>query len=189
MNRSRPSARERSLVLHCFALALALAACAARPPIETTVTYRYLPAAADLGSYRIEFAGMPEFLKPMLRDEISRVLADRGLAYTEGEADALLRMTFDNEPLPSVVARSGTDGENGTEVEQVVAARFNAKVTLDMSDSVSGERIWMASVGRVHYFTEGAYMHEEPARRAIRDALRGIFADFPNQLDREGTPD
>lgn len=184
MKRSRSSSRGCSLVL-----VLALAACARQPAIETTVSYRYLPAAAVLGSYRVEFSGMPDFLKPMLRDEVSRVLADRGLAYTEDAADALLRMSFDNEPLPSATAYAGTDTAGGATAEQVVAARFNAKVILDMTDSVSGERIWAGSLGRVHFVTEGAYMHEEPARRAIRDALGRIFAEFPDQLGREGSPD
>lgn len=170
-------------------LALVLTACAAQPPVTTAVSYRYAPAAADIGSYRVEFVDMPEFLKPMLRDEVSRVLAGHGLGYTESEADALLLMTFDNQPLPSAVARSGSDTEGVAATEQVVAARFNAVVILELSNTVTAERIWSGSLGRVHYVTEGAYMHEEPARRAMRDALRRIFADFPTAFDREGAPD
>lgn len=181
---ARSAGRSAGLLLACLGAAT-LAACTAGPPIETMVDFRYVAAAEDMHSYRVEFLRMPEFLKPMLRDEVSRVLADKGLEYTEGEAHAVLLLSFDNEPLPSVVAESAS--ESGERSERIVAARFDARVRLDMSDSVSGERVWSGSLARVHYVTEGSYMHEAAAREAIRDALRRIFADFPNRTTAAAT--
>ena len=181
------SRRQIGRLLGAFLGAALLAACSATGPIETEVGYRYVAAARELSGYRIEFLRMPEFLKPMLRDEVSRVLADKGLAYSEGEAQSVLLMTFDNLPLPSAVAESAS--ESGERSMRIVAARFNARVSLEMTDSVSGERVWAGRLSRVHYVTEGAHMHEAPARRAIRDALRDIFADFPNRNTEANTPD
>jgi len=125
---------------------------------------------------------MPEFLKPMLRDEVSQVLATNGLAYTEGEADALLLMIFVNEPMPSDVELAGTEAGDGATSEQVVAARFNARVELEMRASVTGERIWSGWISRRHYVPDGAYMHEAPARQAMREAFAGVFAEWPDRL-------
>lgn len=170
----------------CLGAAI-LAACSSARPIDTDVAYRYVAAARDMTGYRIEFQRMPEFLKPMLRDEVSRVLADKGLAYSEGEARSVLLMTFDSEPLPSAIAEDAS--ESGERSIRVVAARFNARVSLELTDSVSRERIWAGRLSRVHYATEGAYMHEAAARRAIRAALRDIFADFPNRNTEANTRD
>lgn len=179
-NCSSPQSRARASLAAVLAGVL-LAACASGPPINTSVSYQYPEAAEGVRTYRMEFRGMPEFLKPMLRDEASRVLAMKGLDYTEGDADAVLLLTFDNVPLKSDVAV--VEDESGDTTSQVIAARFNARVNLEMTAAVSGERIWTASLGRVHYATEGSYMHESPARVAMRDAFRDVFADFPNRLE------
>lgn len=168
---------------------LALGACTSGPPINTSVDYQFPQAADDIRTYRVEFQGMPDFLKPMLRDEASRVLTTKGRQYTEGRADAVLLMAFENEPLESDVAEAGNDSGDAAATKRIIAARFNARVKLKMADSVSGDLIWAASLGRVHYVTEGAYMHESPARVAMRDAFRDVFADFPNRLEETYGPE
>ncbi len=78
-----------------------LGACASLPSVATNVVYCCAPAAAEVGDYRVAFVEMPEFLKPMLRDEASIVLQSKGLEYTEleDESDAVLTMTFVNRTL------------------------------------------------------------------------------------------
>ncbi|NNL54897.1 MAG: hypothetical protein HKP32_07070 [Woeseia sp.] len=158
---------------------LLLTACAGGPPIATATGYQYTAGAANIHSYRIEFAGMPEFLKPMLRDEISRVLAQKGLRYTEGDADAILLMTFINDPLPSATLQSGSEDNNGSMTSEVFAARFNARIKIEMTTRIAQERIWSGTLSRVHYVTEGDYMHEAPARDAMRRAFGELFAAYP----------
>jgi hypothetical protein len=153
------------------------------------VNYQDRNAVADIRTYRVEFRGMPEFLKPMLRDEVSRVLAERGYDYTEGDAHAVLLMEFENRPMPSVTAATGTDSSAEVADRQEIAARFDARVTIELSDSVSRERLWAGTMSRAHYVTEGDYMHEPPARVAMRDAFRVIFADLPNRLEKIVVPE
>lgn len=171
-------AAARLLGVGCLAL---LTACAYRPAITSQAGYSDTGSAASLHTYRVEFVDMPEFLKPMLRDEVSRVLSPKGLAYTEGEADAVLLMTFVNEPLPSDVELAGTEAGDGAISEQVVAARFNARVEVEVRDSVTGERIWTGWISRRHYVPDGAYMHDAPARQAMREAFAGVFAEWPDR--------
>ena len=158
---------------------LLLSACASGPPIVTAAGYQDAARAANIGSYRIEFAGMPDFLKPMLRDEASRVLAWKGLRYTEGDADAILLMTFINEPLPSSTLQTGVEEDDSRMTSEVIAARFNARVNIDMTSSIDRERIWSGSLSRVHYVMDGDYMHEPPARAAMREAFGELFSAYP----------
>ncbi len=180
----REDARLAALLLPAFVILLLtlLGACAVQPTVAADVNYQNRAAIAAMRTYRVEFRGMPEFLKPMLRDEASRVLAEHGLDYTEGDAHAVLLMEFENRPMPSVMAATGKDSRDLPADQQPIAARFDARVAVELSDSVSGERLWAGTMSRPHYVTEGAYMHEPPARVAMRDAFRLIFADLPNRL-------
>lgn len=163
---------------------LFIAGCGVGPAISSDVSYEYPIGANAIRSYRVEFTDMPEFLKPMLRDEASRVLATKGLSYTEGTGDAVLMMSLINRPLdPDVAFIEGDDGEAKRAV--TTAVRFDARVEIEMRDSVSRDRIWSATMNRVHYAPEGAYMHEEPAREAMRSAFRSIFANFPTRMDNK----
>jgi len=179
---ARPASHSyASIVLVLIAL---LSACGSQPTVSADVRYQNSDAVSDIRTYRVEFQDMPEFLKPMLRDEVSRVLAERGFDYTEGAAHAVLLLAFENRPLASATTATGGDSTDTATGTQQIAARFNARVTAELSDSVSGERLWAGSLSRVHYVTEGAYMHEAPARAAMREAFRVVFADLPNRLEQ-----
>ncbi|MCB1845016.1 MAG: hypothetical protein KDI09_18770, partial [Halioglobus sp.] len=108
-------------------------------------------------------------------------LADKGLSYTEGTADAVLTMSLENRPLAPDVAFTGRDGGESQGSPVTTATRFDARVEMEMLDSVSRDRIWAATLSRVHYAPDGAYMHEEPAREAMRSAFRHVFANFPGR--------
>lgn len=185
------AARRTAFRLPAFALIVItlLSACAGHPPVFADVSYQNPDAAADIRTYRVEFEGMPEFLKPMLRDEASRVLAEFGMDYTEGDAHAVLLMAFENRPLPSATVATGSDSIDMKTDTNEIAARFDARVAVELKDSVSGDRLWAGTLSRVHYATEDSYMHESPARIAMRDAFRVIFADLPNRLERISAQD
>ena len=165
-------------ILAVAAMALALAACGTLPPVSTEVTYCCHAATPGISTYRVEFEDTPEFLKPMLRDEAAIVLNSKGLLYTEGDADAVLNMRFENITLMR-------DGEERIESWERVApgggVRFMARVVLEMKNSVTRETIWSASMQRLHNVYEGSYMHDAPARSAMRAAFMEIFADYPNR--------
>lgn len=144
------------------ALAVVLISCGALPSISTSVDY--CCRGGDVHSYRVEFRDMPEFLKPMLRDEFSIALARKGFEYTEGDAHAILDLSFAATPL----AADGVD------------ARFDAEIHAELTDSVSRELLWSGRLSREHYVTEGSYMHEAPARAAMKEALRALFEDLPD---------
>lgn len=143
------------------ALTVALVSCGALPTISTSVDY--CCRGADVHSYRVEFRDMPEFLKPMLRDEFSIALARKGFEYTEGDAHAVLNLSFVATPLPA-------DGGD---------ARFDAEIHAELTDSVTRELLWAGRLSREHYVTEGSYMHEAPARAAMKEALRALFEELP----------
>ncbi len=167
----------RVWILNAVSAAMLFAGCSSLPPIATDVDYEYDSGAAGIGNYRIEFEDMPEFLKPMLRDEASIVLAAKGLEYTEGDAHAILLMSFVHRPLsPEDVARDDFSGA----LSPGGATRFIAEVHVDMKNSVTGELIWSGLLSRYHNVTMGSYMHDVPARAAMRQAFLELFADFPN---------
>lgn len=122
---------------------------------------------------------MPEFLKPMLRDEASIVFEAKGLEYTEGDADAVLVMTYVNRTLEAGDAA-------GDEAWETIApgggVRFIAEVQLELTDVASGEKFWSATMGRVHNVYEGSYMHDAPARTAMRNAFLAMLSDFPTRI-------
>ncbi|MDH3439872.1 MAG: DUF4136 domain-containing protein [Gammaproteobacteria bacterium] len=150
--------------------------CSGLPTIAADVTYCCHPAADDLRTFRVEFEDTPEFLKPMLRDEASIVLATHGLDYTEGDAESILLMTFINKTL-----ERGDDQEAWERIAPGGGVRFIAQVVIEMKDSVTGELIWSGTMQRIHNVYEGSYMHDAPAKTAMRNAFLEMFADFPNR--------
>ena len=58
--------------------------------------------------------------------------------------------------------------------------KFIAEVDMEMRNTVTRELIWSGSMRRIHNVYEGSYMHDAPARAAMRQALMDIFADYPN---------
>jgi len=154
---------------------LTATACSGLPTIAADVTYCCHPIVDDVSTYRVEVGDTPEFLKPMLRDEASIVLETRGLEYTEGDADAILLMSFVNKTL-----ERGEDQESWERIAPGGGVRFIAQVVIELKHSVSGELIWAGSMQRIHNVYEGSYMHDAPARTAMRNAFLEMFADLPN---------
>ena len=157
-----------------------LGACASLPSVATNVEFCCAPAAAEVRDYRVEFVDMPEFLKPMLRDEASIVLKAKGIEYTEheGEGDAVLTMAFVNRTL------DGAD-ENRDEAWERIApgggVRFIAEVRIEMKSATDGETLISGTMGRMHNVYEGSYMHDAPGRSAMRDAFLTLLAEFPSR--------
>lgn len=154
---------------------LTATACSGLPTIAADVTYCCHPTVDDVHTFRVEFEDTPEFLKPMLRDEASIVLATRGLEYTEGDADSILLMSFVNKTL-----ERGDDQESWERIAPAGGVRFIAQVVIELRHSVSHELLWSGSMQRIHNVYEGSYMHDAPARTAMRNAFIEIFADLPN---------
>jgi len=167
----------RKLLL--FALSLWLAACGSFPSISTEVDYCCRPAADRVRTFRVEFEDMPEFLKPMLRDEASVVLAAKGLDYTEGDADAILKMSFIGTPVEPGPAAGG---ERIPTARPASESRYQAEVRLALTNSVTADLIISGSMYRVHDGSRGSYMHEAPARKAMRSAFAAVFMDFPDRV-------
>ncbi|MBT8077959.1 MAG: hypothetical protein KJO31_05245 [Gammaproteobacteria bacterium] len=162
--------------LAAFFPAFILIGCAGLPAISTNVSFCCTPQAATLSTYRVEFEDMPEFLKPMMRDEASIVLDQKGLQYTESSAQAILHMLFVATPLEA--EPRDNDAAWGT-IEAGGTARFNAEVRMEFRNAVTREVIWAGSMAKLHNVGPGAYMHEAPARRAVREAMLVLFADYP----------
>jgi len=152
-------------------------ACSSLPTIATDVTYCCQTGYEGVQTYRVEFVDMPEFLKPMLRDEASVVLDTKGLEYTEGDAHAILSMTFVNRTLTAVNSARDEAWETTAPAGGV---RFIAEVQLELKKSVTGEMLWAGTMGRVHNVYEGSYMHDAPAKSAMRNAFLEMFADYPD---------
>ena len=157
---------------------LVLAACGGLPPISTSVDFCCDTPQAAVRTFRVEFRDMPEFLKPMLRDEAAIVLHDRGLEYTEGNAHAVLTMTYVHTPLLREASDNAPDSFHGTQ-SPLALSRFMAEVKIALRDAVSQELIWSGTMIRTHHVQLGAYMHDAPARAAMRDAFAVLFADLP----------
>jgi hypothetical protein len=160
---------------------LSIAACGGLPPISATVDYCCQAPMPGLKTFRVEFEDMPEFLKPMLRDEAAIVLDAKGLEYTEGDAHAVLRMTYVHNLIPPEVPTQIPDGfaepqSPGGET------RFVAEVKIELRDTVSGELVWAGHMVRAHSVQMGSYMHDTVARSAMRDAFTTLFSDYPVEL-------
>jgi len=159
-----------------------LVACGSLPTIATNVTYCCQPGAATIATFRVEFEDMPEFLKPMLRDAASVVLSTKGVQYTEGDADAVLHMKFVNKTLQ----RNQEDVTAWERIAPGGGVRFIAQVVLEMTNSVTGELIWSGSMQRIHNVYEGSYMHDAPAKAAMRDALLELLVNYPGPRSSTG---
>ena len=156
---------------------LILVSCGSLPTVATSVDYCCQTGTDGIKTFRVEFADTPEFLKPMLRDEASIVLATKGMEYVEGDAHAILSMRYVNRTLDTVDAA-------GDEAWETIApgggVRFIAEMKLELREVVSRELLWAGSMGRVHNVYEGSFMHDAPARTAMRNAFMTIFADYPS---------
>lgn len=168
----------RSLCLTAGAMGVLLAGCSSLPGINTDVSYCCETGAQSIASFRVEFEDTPEFLKPMLRDEAAIVLDSKGLEYTEGEAHAILLMRYVDRTLTAAEER---DLDAWEQVAPGGGVRFIAEVQMELRDAVSRELVWSASMRRIHNVYEGSYMHEAPARAAMRQAFMEIFADYPDR--------
>jgi hypothetical protein len=160
---------------------LSFSACGSLPPISTTVDYCCQAPMPGLKTFRVEFKDMPEFLKPMLRDEAAIVLHDKGLEYTEGDAHAVLTMAYVHNLIPPEPPVKVPDGfaESLTPGGET---RFMAEVKIELRDAVSRELVWSGNMVRAHYVQMGSYMHDTMARSAMRDAFMTLFADYPVAL-------
>ena len=175
-NRERIFLGMRSAALLPLVACLGLAACGTLPTVATSVDYCCQTGTEDIKTFRVEFRDTPEFLKPMLRDEASIVLGAKGLDYVEGDAHAILLMSFINRTLDSTEAARDEAWET---IAPGGGVRFIAEVKVEMKDAVSREMLWAGSMSRIHNVYEGSYMHDAPARTAMRQALLTIFADYP----------
>ena len=155
-----------------------IGACGTMPEIATDVSYCCEAGTDGIASFRVEFEDTPEFLKPMLRDEAAIVLGAKGLEYTEGDAHSILLMTFVNRTLTAEEAR---DLDSWEKVAPGGGVRFIAEVEIELKNSVTSELLWSGSMRRIHNVYEGSYMHDSPARAAMRQAFMDIFADYPNR--------
>jgi hypothetical protein len=162
-------------------VALAFVACGSLPPISTTVDYCCRAPMPGLQTFRVEFEDMPEFLKPMLRDEAAIVLDTKGLEYTEGDAHAVLRMTYVHNLMPPEAPAQATDSF-AEPLSPGGETRFVAEVKIELRDAVSDELVWAGHMIRAHSVQMGSYMHDTVARSAMRDAFTTIFADYPVEL-------
>lgn len=160
-----------------FALSL-LTGCGSLPPISTNVDYCCKAQMPGLKTFRIEFSDMPEFLKPMLRDEAAIVLHEKGIDYTEGDAHAVLKMTYVHNPMPAEVLEKAPD-DFSEPLSPGGETRFMAEVKIEIRDAVTNEMIWSGSMVRAHRVQMGSYMHDVVARSAMRDAFTTLFADYP----------
>ena len=163
-----------------FALisSFALASCGSLPSIATDVDYCCQAGAEKIHSYRIEFEDMPEFLKPMLRDEVSLVLSSKGLDYTEGDADSVLTLAYVDQPLTQEIL---DENEAWGSLSPGGDTRFIAEVHLKLKNSVTQELVWSGIMSKLHNVSVGSYMHEAPARAAMRNAFFALFADYPDK--------
>jgi hypothetical protein len=131
-----------------------------------------------LKTFRVEFTDMPEFLKPMLRDEAAIVLDTKGLEYTEGDAHAVLRMSYVHNLVPPAPPAEVSDGF-AESLSPGGETRFVAEVKIELRDAVSGELVWSGHMVRAHAVQMGSYMHDTVARSAMREAFMTLFADYP----------
>jgi len=155
---------------------LALAACGSLPSISADADYFCRPAVERIHTFRVEFEDVPEFLKPMLRDSASVVLDSKDIEYTEGDADSVLKMRFlDTSVSDNEAARD----EAWETIAPGGGARFIAEIKVELSNSVTRETILTGSMRRLHNVYEGSYMHDAPARAAMKVAFEEIFADCP----------
>ncbi len=165
-------------IIFAFISSFAVASCGSQPTIGTDVGYCCQSSAERVHSYRIEFEDMPEFLKPMLRDEVSLVLSSKGLDYTEGDADSVLTMAYVDQPLTQEAI---DENEAWGSLSPGGDTRFIAEVHLKLKNSVTQELVWSGVMSKLHNVSVGSYMHEAPARAAMRDAFFALFADYPDR--------
>jgi hypothetical protein len=164
-----------------LAVCLSVASCGSLPTVASSVDYCCQTGTDSIKTFRVDFEDMPEFLKPMLRDEASIVLGAKGLDYVEGDAHAILLMKFVNRTLESGDAARDEAWET---IAPGGGVRFIAEVKVELKESVSRERLWSGTMSRLHNVYEGSYMHDAPARAAMRNALQIIFADYPSLYEQ-----
>ena len=157
--------------------ALLLTGCAAGPGISTDVSYCCEATASGVSHVSRGIRGHTRIPETHAKDEAAIVLATKGVEYTEGDAHAVLRMTFVNRTLENATERALDDWER---IAPGGGVRFIAEVQLEMTDAVTRERIFSGVLRRVHNVYEGSYMHEAPARTAMRSAFLTLFADYPD---------
>lgn len=156
-----------------------LTACGSLPPISTSVDYCCQAPMPGLRTFRVEFEDMPEFLKPMLRDEAAIVLHGKGLEYTEGDAHAVLKMAYVHNLMPPATPADAPDAF-AEALSPGGETRFVAEVKIQLRDAVTGELVWSGNMVRAHYVRMGSYMHDTVARSAMRDAFEALFANYPS---------
>ncbi len=131
----------------------------------------------------------------MLRDEASLVLSSKGLDYTEGDADSILTLAYVDRPLAQETISANEEvpnevqEESASDVKEAWGSlspggdtRFIAEVHLKLNNSVTQELIWSGVMSRLHNVSMGSYMHEAPARAAMRNAFFALFADYPDRI-------
>ncbi len=168
--------RQLRIIAALVAICTLQAACGSMPSISADVDYFCRPEVERVHTFRVEFEDVPEFLKPMLRDSASVVLDSKDIDYTEGDADSILKMTFFNRTATNIESARDEAWET---IAPGGGARFIAEIAVELRNSVTRETILSGSMRRLHNVYEGSYMHDAPARAAMRVAFEEIFAECP----------
>ena len=126
-------------------------------------------------TFELAMDNLPEFLKPLLREELELALAERGLVSLPGAADLVVQLDLAQENLTEPVVHDPCQErlDPGDEV------RFLADLESAMVDRATGEVVWRGVLSRIHDVVPGEAMPLARARVAIGAAFREMLASYP----------
>ncbi len=155
-------------------LLLFLFACASQSSgIGSSVTICCLEKAGQ--SFEVKTKDMPVFLRPLMVNNFSVAMANKGFQPVDADAD--LRVVLYYEQIDLTNNSAADDFEEHLSPGGDVS--FIARIGVDIFAASNKKPAWSGSIQRVHHVSPGEFMHTGPAAVALLGAFEELLADLP----------
>lgn len=127
-------------------------------------------------TYGVVNDSLPGFLREYVAEEFDAAFQDKGLVRNDRLNDIVVTLQYNHINLNP--EQEAVDPFN-EQIQTEERLRYVAQVQIRMHESDSGEEIWAGQINRIHSVLPGAYMHEDRARPAFRQAFQEALRSYP----------
>lgn len=127
-------------------------------------------------AYGLEFRDMPGFLQEYVGEEFDAAFQEKGLVRNDRLNDVVVSLVYRHINLNPEQEHIDPFERR---IEEDTRLRYVATIAIEIHESDSGDLVWAGQINRIHSVLPGAYMHEDRARPAFREAFREALSTYP----------
>lgn len=175
MRRSHPFARLTATALSL----LLLAGCAGNQlQIGASTTLCCPGDYESYEAYGVDGGSMPGFLRDYVVEEFDAAFQEKGLVRNDRTNDIMVTLQYNHINLNPEQEEVDPFDE---QIQPEERLRYVAQLQILIHEADSGDQVWGGQINRIHSVLPGAYMHEDRARPAFREAFLEALQSYPER--------